>query len=102
MLVLLGRHILLRVCSTLNMLLIVNSSSFLLGLHLSLVVTMVNLLLDLVLLVDMLGRKDILVLDWLNGGVVVILVNLVINFCVDLFVLVGLDVFVHDWCCLFL
>ena len=101
-LMLLGRNILSRVSSTLNMLLIVNSGSLLLGLHLGLVITMVNLLLDLVLLVDMLGRKDILVLDWLNGGVVVILVDLVVNLCVDLFVLVGLDIFVHDGCCLFL
>ncbi|KAI6754678.1 hypothetical protein HG530_012430 [Fusarium avenaceum] len=81
--------------SALDNLLVADSGSLSLSGLLGLVISVVNLPLSLVLLVDMLGRKDVLVLDGLDGGMVVVLVDLVVDLSVNLLVLVGLDVLVH-------
>lgn len=99
---LLSRSILFRVSGALDVLLVVDPGSFLLGLDLGLVIAMVNLLFDLVLLVNVLGRENIPVLYGLNGSVVMVLVDFVVNVGVNPFVFMGLDVLVHDWCSLFL
>lgn len=82
--------------SVLNVLLVLDLGSFFLGLHLSLVVAMVDLLLEFILLVDVLGGQYILVFNWLDGGMVVVLVDLVIDFSINPLMLVRLDVFVHN------
>jgi len=61
------------------------------------VVTVVKLaVLDSTELGSVLLWKDLTVLDWLDGAVVVVLVNLLVDSSVDLLVLVGLDDLLGD------